>query len=79
MKVQITEEDIRDGLRYSPRGCAVARAMRRATGREVNIAGEWYAIGGGPVDRRLPERIFRFVRHFDAGDHVEPCEFEVEI
>jgi hypothetical protein len=78
MKIQVTQQDIDEGVAESCHDCPVALAIERATlgdvrvwRREVSI----YKIGRKP----LPLTATDFIDHFDAREPVQPFEFELDI
>ena len=85
MKVQIdvTQEDLDEGVRCSFRKCPIARAIRRVFGGSWSV-GSYTAVYRDDsrsfiysVD--LPREATVFMRAFDTGDMLAPFSFEVGI
>jgi hypothetical protein len=77
VRVDVTAEDLRHGVPFSPLYCPVARAIRRATGEAWLVRAGWMrredvAIG-------LPREASDAVKRFDMGKRVRPFSFEVEV
>lgn len=92
--VEVTAEDIANGIRQDSCDCPVARALKRAgVIDDFLFDGE----GGGDAWSRarlefeslydegerlkvaVPIEAGRFAERFDNGDHVEPFSFELDI
>jgi hypothetical protein len=84
MKIQVTAEDIAEGVRKSPYRCAVACAVRRITGEHGRFDVSVYPLNDGPeifVNRRRsigPVHVTEKLRSWDEGGDMEPFEFETE-
>lgn len=86
IKVEVTQGDISDGVRGSPRYCPIALAVRRSGNTRAFVGGYRVSrLGGiGPLDpygqsADLPSSARRFVACFDQGLVVDPISFELEI
>lgn len=91
--VRVTRKDIKNGQKGSQAACAVARAVRRATGfRMTRVTSENVAVitrGEDKMPRsdganvrysaKLPIRAQNFVRNFDDGVKVKPFTFKVTL
>lgn len=81
MKIEVTEEDIKNGKRFSPGECPIALAIQRATGKRATV-GTIYATtweGDVPKIYNLPQTAIVFIRNFDSKTRVvSPFEFELE-
>jgi hypothetical protein len=83
LKIDVTEEDIKNGAAGSPGSCPIALACKKA-GKPLMIGErEAYASmsdldqeGAGAV---LPLEARQFVFRFDSGAFVSPFSFELEI
>lgn len=80
LTIQITEEDIRLGQQFRAEHCAVAMALRRATGLTWAVGGTFAHIGATTVV--LPEALAAFAGMFDVWGHeckppTRPFTFEV--
>jgi hypothetical protein len=89
VKVQVTAEDIADGLRGCVSACPVARALARVlTSRAgVKVDGPIYPHGwtakayslGRRYELPLPDAVAQFAISFDDSDAVKPGPFEFEL
>ena len=91
MVVEVTEEDIAEGLVRSSQHCPIARAVSRISGvdGDVSVGSSIVAIWQymqpegslGPVRRRtlfvLPEKAQEFIDQFDDGKPVAPMTIEL--
>lgn len=83
LKIEVTAEDIRQGVRNNAFNCPIAHALRRASGHNavrvdvcdltVNSAGE------GLRSAPLPPEAESFLVLFDSSLDVAPFTFEVEL
>ena len=77
MKISVTEQDIKNGVRKSWSSCAIALAVKRQTGSEcVAVRHDYIYVDGRCVD--FPYSIRDFIRRFDRGEFPYPFEFELE-
>lgn len=76
--VQVTEEDIKGGLRESCHACPIALALKR-------LGYERPTVDGVAIDLDTlttipsPDVVNDFVIAFDKGDKVKPFAFDLEI
>lgn len=80
--IDVTRDDIDQGVRTDCMQCPVARAIRRALGLD-------YDVSVGPSDMDLgqhtylsvltPAHAAAFMGHFDAGHPVAPFRFELNV
>lgn len=83
MLIEVTAEDIRDGIRNSCRLCPVARAIQRATGLDL----VW--VSSSFVEFRhqdqplkvldLPSEAAKWIRDYDLGRGMQPFSFDLPI
>lgn len=81
--VEVTQDDIDRGLSRKPDNCALALAIRRATGEDWTV----FPISGSWIARRwpwldvyvLPPECAAFGRRFDLEDKVTPFSFTFEL
>lgn len=82
MKIQVTQEDINQGVRACTNNCAVALALKRAGFPFVQVHSksvitkmrdDFTVAESIP----LPEEVAFFIDSFDDGDPVGPIEFEL--
>jgi len=78
MRIEVTAEDIKNGVFTDCRSCPVALALDRHTG-------DWWSVGTSTATRietgarfLLPPSACRWIHNFDCGDPVEPFSFELE-
>jgi len=82
MRINVTQSDINNGLRYTSNSCPIALAVGRAIGKEVEITFETcsvYEMIGDFwrwVPYRLPIEVSEFIDQFDDELPVAPLEFE---
>lgn len=86
MKIEVTMEDIKNGVRMSCKQCPIALAIQRATGDPNWTVGFGFARQeNAPNSIILPESAFTFIRNFDyghrlTGDYIlKPFTFELDI
>lgn len=79
IEVEVTERDIKLGEPGEPNTCAVARAVKRATGRRmVNVDGEFVRLIKDDYKYRLPESVQKFITNFDFNKNlVRPLKFKL--
>jgi hypothetical protein len=78
MKIEVTREDIDNGLPGEPRDCPVAFAIRRATKNRLVFVSNYKAhIGDGIA--YLPDAATEFIQSFDLDEPVEPFAFELDV
>lgn len=78
--VTVTEEDIRQGVKFFSDACPVALALYRTTGQthEVGETSVTYqARYAGPI----PTEVSTFIETFDVlgASYVQPFEFDIEL
>lgn len=79
MKIEVTAEDIDNGIRTHFLQCPIALAIQRAT-RDPG----WYVSARGTVinnknaaeEIKLPKKCAQFVTRFDDDKSVKPFSFE---
>jgi hypothetical protein len=80
MRIEVTQEDIDNGLKGKCDSCAVALAAKRAFGnRIILVDGEQMdVIDNGKWDvLDLPDSAVAFIEAFDTGKPVKPFSFEL--
>lgn len=81
MKIQVTDEDIKGGIRGDCHHCPIARAVRRITGRGGVSVGFTIAVNdrltGQPRYHKMPETALAAIKWFDNTGMMEPFEFEM--
>lgn len=83
LEIDVTADDILNGVREDALACPVALAAMRATGcGHVMTDGDVLRIdesGGETMEGNLPDSVAEFVSRFDRGDPVLPFSFGVEL
>jgi hypothetical protein len=77
--VQVTSEDIENGVRRDGWKCPVALALFRATGVKYSVGRTVCRQIGQPGRNLLPTEIRAWTAAFDSGQFPKPMEFEIEI
>ena len=78
--ISVTREDIRLGVKKLSHRCPIARAIRRICGFQkitVGIVRIAWVLDGKPHNCRLPDKAFKFINQFDAGQIVRPFTFQL--
>ena len=77
-RVSVTHEHIEKGLLKSCTLCPIALALRALGDQYSYVVGDRYLYNiHQEIVALLPEEARAFIVRFDAGDYVEPFEFEV--
>jgi hypothetical protein len=76
--IQVTQDDIDDGIRGSYCDCPIALAIKRQfPGKEIIVSK--YILGIGGVNTwNVPKPVYNFIDRFDNGNPVEPIVFEID-
>jgi len=80
IRVEITREDIKTGIRKDPCNCPIAKAFKHSTDFiwvEVKPATITFDTGQGYRFMLLPRKVQKFIEKFDKGMKVKPFTFEV--
>lgn len=81
--VEVTEDDIRNGVKKNCNKCPIALALHRAipTAKWVEVAGDFLAWGNGEdiyeVDCSDISEVWDFIADFDWGISVSPITFAI--
>jgi hypothetical protein len=78
VKIQVTDEDILQGVPKSERFCAVARAAKRAGVPVSEVTGTGIYTPDGSV-YLVPGTVTDWIDRFDLEQAVEPIEFEASL
>lgn len=84
MKVQVTQSHIDKGVQASCYNCPISQSLLE-NNKELNEvivkqgSVEMYWKNDGYSFYHLPESAMNFIRDFDAGEKVNPFEFELNI
>jgi hypothetical protein len=76
VKIQVTAEDIKQGVRTSCTKCPIALALNRATGRKWKVSG-MRAENEEAGRVALPWEACRFQDRYDYDLPVNPFEFDI--
>jgi len=78
--VKVTQKHIDDGVCYSPRKDAIARALRAAGLRRWRSGFTSFTVGKYSKRVPMPDSVKEFVRQFDHDRlKCKPFEFEVDL
>lgn len=79
MRIYVTEEDIKNGVKTDPNRCPVARAIHRATGEDWKVMP--YSIEKSDQYVPAPMCVSNFVYAFDRGYSLltKPFCFEIDL
>jgi hypothetical protein len=81
MKIQVTEEDIRNGEQMNTCECPIARALKR-NGLKARVLEKYVAFGEWPhpvVEIDLPHVAVRKIENFDNTGYMTPFTFELDL
>lgn len=78
VRVDVTAEDIANGVRIDCAKCPVARAARYATGRN-DVEASQGGISIGEMIFAAPHRVAEFISYFDRGSRVYPFAFDLTL
>lgn len=75
MKIEVTQEDIRNGKCKSFWGCPIALALARAGFKDVIVSAAYACSKDKTLD--FPVEALHFINRFDRGETVKPFTFEI--
>ena len=75
--VQVTKQDIKNGMPKEGDKCPIAKAVRRCTGTHRAVFVDESSIEIGAVEYSLPASAKAFVRAFDKGKPVSPFSMKL--
>jgi hypothetical protein len=76
MKIDVTQEDIANGVREDGTSCPIALACERAGLYAPNVDNE---IATDEGNYNMTAEAIRFIEDFDSGQPVKPFSFETEL
>ena len=85
LKVEVTQEDIDEGVQGCPTGCPIALAVKRACSlpkATVMVSDKIFIIPWDNSERQtlsLPANGAEIVHNYDAIGVMSPFDFEIEI
>jgi hypothetical protein len=77
MRIEVTAEDIADGLRNSAYECPIALACKRVGVPVPFVETDQVSNGVQGVPAPLPREARDFIDRYDDGEDVEPFAFEI--
>ena len=82
--IEVTQEDIDQGVPSHAHKCAVARAMSRSVDGAYSLCSFWgihNPAGRGPCvhTAKHDEAVTKFIQDFDNGKPVKPFTFTIEV
>lgn len=79
-KVEVTQEDIKQGKQKNIYSCPLAKAIERTIGEEVQVVTDFFEMPLRKQRRiKLPNEAADFRGDFDKGFFVKPFTFEIDI
>jgi len=78
MRIDVTQDDIANGIRKDPCWCPIALAVRRATGAPCKVDTDEITLSCGAYIP-TPESAAKFVMTYDDFGAAIPFSFELEI
>lgn len=83
MKIEITEDDIKNGKPCNSKMCPIASAAQRAGLKFVTVGEQDIYFQdpdlGKPGWHALPEKAVHFIINFDARKEVHPFSFDLDV
>jgi hypothetical protein len=82
LTIEVTQEDIDNGVSKSATSCPLALAFTRKTKRVVRIGSTiqiWGKAYRGAWDYLLPRETIEFIEDFDSGKPVKPSKFRLKV
>ena len=83
MRIRVTKQHIKYGIRGSTSWCPVARACRASGLQGADVGDDELDFMVEAFSRRvrtaLPPEAIQFIADFDDGKSVAPFEFEIEV
>lgn len=87
LTIEVTADDIQNGIRSDNCECAVARALKRIPGVQPSA---WVEFGAASIEYDLDGQVYdltltfppeatEFIQAFDCGDPVRPFTFTAEL
>ena len=74
MKIQITQQDIDNGKKVDPSGCAIAVALKQEFAYKIGVTN--FILIGKDYYQAMPE-VARWIKDFDKGEGVKPITIEL--
>lgn len=79
MQINVSADDIKNGVACSLIECPIGHALFRATSRTYLVIGDWAVLQRQDGrDIQLPAIAQEFIQLFDIGAPVQPFSFEVD-
>lgn len=77
--VEVTAEDIANGVKGKCTSCPVARALSRAAGEPWSVAFDYATRERDCARAWLTPKCRTFIEDFDCGEPVAPFSFTIEV
>lgn len=78
MKIKVTEEHIKNGIKFNPWFCPIGLALQVAQPNpQLSVGCD--VIHDGEIDILMPENARKFRSDFDADRPVSPFEFDIDL
>jgi len=81
MRIEVTQDDIEQGIPCDSVYCPIGRAIERTTGREAGVTDIFLRIGRHDENphyvRPVPQAMIAFMHAFDSRQPVEPIAFDL--
>jgi hypothetical protein len=84
MTIEVTKQDIINGVRCNPSMCPVALAVKRVVNKQlkhlsVNYKEVWYQTKDNVVVSELPVEAIKFIGAYDFRQPVKPFNFTLKV
>ena len=82
IRVEITEQDLLDGVACSPENCPVSRYLKKKLKADTVRTGTstivWWTDTGFIHDYKLSKNLIKFVDDYDYGREAKPGTYYIE-
>lgn len=79
IEIDVTEEDIKRGIRYFAFNCPIALAASRTLGLRVCVGVDRFTVNSTGEFYELSPEGKEFRRNFDTKRPVSPCKFKATL
>lgn len=80
VKIIVTKNNIKNGIRGNPLQCPIAKALRRKTNTIYSVTPSLIRLWSQPEKYCLtPKKVFKFIRKFDNRKKVNPFSFCIKL
>lgn len=78
MKIEVTEDDIKNGKKNNLENCPIFLVLKRMNLKNLYVTANYIGLMDSTGDKiSLPESATRFIYDFDNGKDVKNFEFEI--